>query len=394
MNKKELAEIKKQFKRDNDHMTINRISSHYISREGDVIWKANRKYGEHGGGENYVPDGDIDFYLNMFKKTLGGQLGKTLVEYPFPNEALNKDGAEIRLYNLLISDFEDDDEIDEYVDFFKAQYMSKSDYLLTIAHCIYDIPQKKNDVSEDDEYSEEAEVYRFMVASVCLLDRTEMGLFYDKDNNIVENFPAIHQFVTAPVDGFLFPVFNDRAPDVNSVLCFSKNKKEPNLNLIENVLGCHFEMTSEDESIKFNTLVTAVAGSRGRCGDGASVDYSVMQGIHSKISNIINTSVLNTAMPELDKETIRDIFVESGVTDEQMEEYDNMYDTLIGEETTLKASNVIDASKLSLKSPDVVVNVKANKSDKVVTKVIDGKKCLVIALDENVEVQGINVAVK
>ena len=59
-----------------------------------------------------------------------------------------------------------------------------------------------------------------------------------------------------------------------------------------------------------------------------------------------------------------------------------------------KAVNAINASKLNIKSPDVVINVNSDASDKVTAQIIDGKKCLVVELDENVDINGLNVRIK
>ena len=50
-----------------------------------------------------------------------------------------------------------------------------------------------------------------------------------------------------------------------------------------------------------------------------------------------------------------------------------------------------DCRKLNIKTPDVVVKVSPDRMDLVETKVINGRKCLVISLDNSVEVNGITV---
>ena len=59
-----------------------------------------------------------------------------------------------------------------------------------------------------------------------------------------------------------------------------------------------------------------------------------------------------------------------------------------------KATNVINASKLDIKSPDIVINVKTDKTDKITAKQIDGKRCLVVELDDTVNINGLNVSIK
>ena len=55
------------------------------------------------------------------------------------------------------------------------------------------------------------------------------------------------------------------------------------------------------------------------------------------------------------------------------------------------ASNVANTRQFEIKTPDVVVKVSPDRMDLVETKVINGRKCLVISLDNSVEVNGITV---
>lgn len=46
---------------------------------------------------------------------------------------------------------------------------------------------------------------------------------------------------------------------------------------------------------------------------------------------------------------------------------------------------------MKLKPPDVVIKINPDKTDLVETRMIDGKQCLVIQIDERLEVNGISV---
>lgn len=58
------------------------------------------------------------------------------------------------------------------------------------------------------------------------------------------------------------------------------------------------------------------------------------------------------------------------------------------------ASNIADTRKFSIKTPEVVVNVNPERADLVDIQMIDGRKCLVIPIDNEVEVNGISVNAK
>lgn len=46
---------------------------------------------------------------------------------------------------------------------------------------------------------------------------------------------------------------------------------------------------------------------------------------------------------------------------------------------------------MKFKTPDVVIKINPDKTDLVETRMIDGKQCLVIQIDERLEVNGISV---
>ena len=64
---------------------------------------------------------------------------------------------------------------------------------------------------------------------------------------------------------------------------------------------------------------------------------------------------------------------------------------MIEQETPLLAANVADTRSFSIKTPDVVIKVNPERTDLIETRVIDGKQCLVIVVDDHIEVNGMNV---
>ena len=74
-----------------------------------------------------------------------------------------------------------------------------------------------------------------------------------------------------------------------------------------------------------------------------------------------------------------------------METFDEQYDSAAGEHSTLLASNIANLKKFEIKTPDVVVHVDPERADLVETRVIDGRKCLVIPMEGEVELNGIRV---
>ena len=55
------------------------------------------------------------------------------------------------------------------------------------------------------------------------------------------------------------------------------------------------------------------------------------------------------------------------------------------------AANIAETKKFQIETPDVVIKVNPERSDLIETRMIDGRQCLVIAVDDHIEVNGVNV---
>ena len=93
----------------------------------------------------------------------------------------------------------------------------------------------------------------------------------------------------------------------------------------------------------------------------------------------------------MDKTEVKHILAASGVQPEKLEELEEHYETTAGERTEFLASNVMGTRKFEIKTPDIVIQVNPERADLVETRMIDGRQCLVIAVDDHVEVNGISV---
>ena len=82
---------------------------------------------------------------------------------------------------------------------------------------------------------------------------------------------------------------------------------------------------------------------------------------------------------------------ESGVPSENLERFEEEYEHVAGEKTTLLASNITNTRQFEIHTPDITIKVNPERTDLVETRVIDGRQCLVIAVDDHVEVNGLDV---
>ena len=74
-----------------------------------------------------------------------------------------------------------------------------------------------------------------------------------------------------------------------------------------------------------------------------------------------------------------------------MESFDRNFTENAGEKTSLLASNIAETRKFQIETPDIVIKVNPERADLVETRIIDGRRCLVIPVDDHIEENGINV---
>ena len=124
---------------------------------------------------------------------------------------------------------------------------------------------------------------------------------------------------------------------------------------------------------------------------GDEVEYEVVKNIHENLTEMIEE---HKEIPEpltLDKNQVKSLFEKSGIKEEKLTDFDKLYDAAAGEDTSLFVNNVANVRTFEVKTPDVVVKVNPERADLVNTLQIDGKRCLVIEINDHVEVNGITI---
>lgn len=371
MNKREISEIKKQFTPQKN--VITRICGCYI--DGEKTVKLTSKDAFYS-----LPEDDVHKYCDIFKKSLSGTVGKNLINMEFPIEQEMEGGTQDFLMKLRETKLQDDDLVNEFYNKVIDTYDYGMNYYIILIHALYDIPGKTSDGIEMEDASDE--VYEFIMCSICPVNLTKAGLGYNEEKNTIEDRTR-DWMVEPPAKAFLFPVFNDRSTDIHNVLYYSKNPEELQADFVADVLGAVVPMTADSQKETFNTIITETLGN--------DCDYETIKTIHENLNEMITESKDAPEPLVLTKTGVKQLLEQSGVPDEKMENFDKDYEEAAGEKTEFLASNVASARKFSIETPDVVIKVNPDRTDLIETRIIDGKQCLVIAVSDHIEVNGVNV---
>ena len=374
MNKKEVLEIRRQFSPEN--CAITRICGCYV--DGD-----KEKRLEFKDAFLSLPEEETFKYFDIFKKALSGTIGKNLIHMEFPLEQELSGGTQEFIRRLKESKLTDDILLEEFYDKVIEYYDFGEHYLILLIHAVYDIPGRALDGSELFDASDS--VYEHILCCICPVALSKAGLCYNPAANSIQD--RIRDWVVGePANGFLFPAFNDRSPDLHHLLFYSKKPEELQDYFVASVLGCSEVMSAGTQKESFQDIIVNTLKE--------DCDYTVIRTIHENLNEMIEEAKDEPEPLELGKQEVRKLLTNSGIPDEKLETFEKDYNETIGAHSSLLASNIAETKKFSIKTPEVVVNVNPERSDLVDIQIIDGRKCLVIPIDDEVEVNGISVNAK
>lgn len=371
MNKKEVLEIRKQYKPED--CSITRICGCYVDGNKEILALSKDAFLS-------LPDEEIFKYLMIFKQTLSGTIGKNLINLSFPLDQERPGGGQDFLLQLRNSKLQDDMLLEEFYQKIIGHYVYGENYYIILIHVAYDIPGKSTDGSEMFDASDE--VFEYLLCSICPVHLSKEGLCYNPETNHVEN--RIRDWILdPPVKGFLFPAFNDRSTDLHNLLYYSKKPEELQPDFIEQALGCTFQMSAGSQKDTFQSLVTYTLGEE--------CEYDVIRNLHDNLQEILKETKDAPELPVLTKPEMKRLLAKSGANTDCMEHFDSNFDQIAGEKAEFLVTNIAETRKFSIETPDIVIKVNPDRADLVETKMIDGRQFLVIPMSDQVEVNGVRI---
>lgn len=371
MNKKEVLEIRKQYKPED--CSITRICGCYVDGNKEILALSKDAFLS-------LPDEEIFKYLMIFKQTLSGTIGKNLINLSFPLDQERPGGGQDFLLQLRNSKLQDDMLLEEFYQKIIDHYVYGENYYIILIHVAYDIPGKSTDGNEMFDASDE--VFEYLLCSICPVHLSKEGLCYNPETNHVEN--RIRDWILdPPVKGFLFPAFNDRSTDLHNLLYYSKKPEELQPDFIEQALGCTFQMSAGSQKDTFQSLVTYTLGEE--------CEYDVIRNLHDNLQEILEETKDAPELPVLTKPEMKRLLAKSGANTDCMEHFDSNFDQIAGEKAEFLVTNIAETRKFSIETPDIVIKVNPDRADLVETKMIDGRQFLVIPMSDQVEVNGVRI---
>lgn len=372
MNQKELGELRRRFRPDKNAVT--HIYGCYVNGGSkEIISDLNESIA-------MMPLEEAETYLSLLKKTLTGTLGRNLIDIEFTTQQV-VDSEEHRLLSALRSTGLKDNGLRQafYQKVIASLDMGDSNYLLLLAQDAYDVPRRGKDGEVQSDASDE--VFTYIVCCVCPVKDGKAELSYFPGDNEFHSHAA-GQIVSAPELGFLFPAFDDRTANIYNALFYSRNAGQLHQEFIDAVFHTEPPMSAIEQKEAFQDALSDAL--EGAC------NMEVIQAVHEQLQEKIE-QYKERKDPEPLEMTVREvgrILLDCGITDEQAAVFQEKCEEHFGNGAVLSPINLIGSKRFEFKTPDATVSVDPKSSYLIETRIINGRKYLLIPADEGVELNG------
>lgn len=187
--------------------SFTRIAGAYMDRDGEIDGTFNVNFLNLKGSEK-------EKNLGIAKAIPFSETNIKLKEYPFSPENARVGSVEQLLMAMKECGLKNDALMDTFYELVGEHYHSKRGYGVLVFHDRYDVPVK---AADKERLGESEEVYEYLICAICPLE--------------AEYEPG------RPACGFLFPAFADRSSDLQHILVYQADSKNPHAELIEKILN-------------------------------------------------------------------------------------------------------------------------------------------------------------
>lgn len=373
MNTKEIGEIRRRQRRDRSNMTA--VYGCYVNENKEIISEFRQSVG-------MMPENEAEKYFALLRRTLGGTLGKNLIDITFQTAQVAGSEEHKLLMTLRNSKLSDEEARTAFYRKTIENLELGSNYLILLGCDSYDVPFRSKDGDSQADNSDE--IYTYLLCAICPVKQTKANLHYVPEEKQFHDGNMVN-VVSAPELGFLFPAFDNRATNIYNALYYNKNVKENHEAFADSVFRTPIPKPAYEQKQSFEALLTRSLE------DECSLE--VVQNVHDQLCQQIQIHK-ESKIPEalmVNKEQVKATLAECGVSEGHLAKFSIDYDEAFGFEAQLHPKNIIDNKKIELQTPDVIIKVAPDRSDLIETRVIDGIKYILINAEEDVTVNGVSI---
>ena len=373
MNEKEIAELRRRFRQDKSSIT--HVRGCYVNENREIISEFDQSL-------TLSRQEDAEKILAVLRKTLSGAVGRNLLDIEFDTRQVVEGDEHRLLMALRDSRLADQEAVHALFRRVIASLDLAGNYLILLAYDAYDVPYRSKDGQRQDDASDQ--VFTYILCAVCPVKLTKDALSYYIQENQFRSVEA-DWVVAAPEVGFLFPAFDDRATNLYNALDYTRDISQSHPDFVDALFKSQVPMPAAVQKETFQSILGDTLEEECR--------YEVVQAVHDELCGMIAAHKESKEEDPLvvSKVTVKRVLHECGVSPDHVERFEEQYDRQFGPEADLPPRNIVDEKQLEVKTPDVTIKVSPERSDLVETRVIDGRRYILIRAEEGVEVNGVQI---
>ena len=372
MNEKEIAEIRRRF----NPQKTNIIGVHgcYVNENREIVAEFNQPLAA-------LTQDETESMLALLKKLLSGGLDRNLIDIEFSNEQVLGGEEHKRLLKLRDSALCDEPELKALFSDIIETVRVEGAYLILAAADNYDVFTYREDGKKDEDSTE---LFKYFLCGVFPVKMTKPQLSFAAFDNTFKNIVA-NSVITAPLLGFMFPAFDDRAANIYNALFYTKDSAANNSEIIDRLFKAEPPMPAAEQRETFNSLLNGVTNDEN--------NLEIIKNIQDEIGGMITEHKESREREPLavSRDDICDILRSADMADEKIETFKAWFDESFGEKARLNPQNLVETKRLELTGADISIKINPERSELVETRVIDGVKYILIRADEEIEVNGVPI---
>lgn len=325
-------------------------------------------------------------YMEIFRKVLSGQIGQNLSPVAFlpenddlllrvRNSALKDETVLREFFDRLIAGIRA-----EHPDMQSVEDAQNADnWLILVLYDDMDVRQRDPNEEVDHENSDRA--FSYFLCAVCPVKQEKPALRYVPSESLFRD--RVPEWLAgAPALGFLFPLYEGGAADVNAMLFFTKEKKDAHEAFLKAAFNVEAVMPAAEQTDNFQALLSQALGTE--------CSLNVVQEMHEAVSELIEEQQKDKdAEPlMLSKQDVARVLTEAGVSEERTEAFRQGFDATFGANAALPAVNIVAPKQFKVDLPSVSIKVDPKQADLLETRVIDGRSYLLIPIEGDIAVNG------
>lgn len=372
MNEKEIAEIRRRF----NPQKTNIIGVHgcYVNENREIVAEFNQPLAA-------LTQDETESMLALLKKLLSGGLDRNLIDIEFSNEQVLGGEEHKRLLKLRDSALCDEPELKALFSDIIETVRVEGAYLILAAADNYDVFTYREDGKKDEDSTE---LFKYFLCGVFPVKMTKPQLSFAAFDNTFKNIVA-NSVITAPLLGFMFPAFDDRAANIYNALFYTKDSAANNSEIIDRLFKAEPPMPAAEQRETFNSLLNGVTNDEN--------NLEIIKNIQDEIGGMITEHKESREREPLavSRDDICDILRSADMSEEKIETFKAGFDESFGEKARLNPQNLVETKRLELTGADISIKINPERSELVETRVIDGVKYILIRADEEIEVNGVPI---